>query len=866
MNLQQQQQMLSNVLHQVSRANAAVDRAEPVITAAALRIGRIVEALPDGLLREQAWKAAKPEVLRILSEMSTTLGQSVFLELAHASAEQMDWALRYLAADEAAPGLASFSADAPGAAAARRAEAAATGANPAFMPRTVEAFEGAAFTLKDLGYAGADPNLLGRLQLRVPPDVAKLVMKARYDRKSLTDWFGDSAGPQGVGGNARATLPDGRNVPRYARFSYENLDRNIRSAWLAGATNEEAARNIISTEIRGKARLGTNAVRLKSDARALSRTLMADLSDRAHIDQWREMERQTGRSIIRSWRLDASTDTRACQQCSFWDGQTWDDRSDAPSVPLHVNCVLGDTPVGLGSLAAATRARYRGDVVTLRTQSGRQVTVTAQHPMLTTRGWVPAIELGQGDHLVSQGGGFPLTDGLAGVALPNLDHKPATAEQVFHALRSAFPVRSVTVPAASVQFHGDGAACDGDVEVVWANRELQGEFDAALGEGFGQIPLVGGVKGSISPEALEAGLSGFDQLGLAANAAASGLVGFLDQSLALLRGELGHADAVRLAAAAQLEPHLLEPFLHGPSTDAEVLGHGLHAGSLVEQSGDLCLRHQARSLPSPNQSNGFSTGTQWNTGLLEPELGRLVGDSEVGGDRLDALAGLVKLDQLVSIEVSSCRHNPVWVYDFTTLSSTYTAASLITHNCRCQLLPETATTKALREREGGRERVTAVELTDQKPPAQKPGQTRAQYRAELRDRGWFISQGRGPSGERWYRKRVERSGESVTDWLGSLATATTNKRSAAVSLQEAMGGSARRAEYFSRLVNKGVPPRQALDQLIRKVNGDKFDRSWIPIKDLPGVDDIPQQKKIPSPRQRRAIAAGRPAGPPRRGY
>jgi hypothetical protein len=553
MNLDQQLSMLRNVLRQVSHANAAVDRADEAITAAALRIGEIVRDLPDGLLRESAWKKAKPAVLRALTRASNVIGQNIVLELAHATPEQMVWALNYLGiGDDPAlkltskagvranqtsfdavgtapsPTSPSFSADAPGAAANRRATAQATGANPAFMPRTVEAFEKAAFTLADLGYAGSDPNLLGRLQRRVPEDVAKVVKRTRFDQRTLSQWFGKSAGELGVGGgptriNINTITGELEEIPRFARFSYDNIDRNVRAGFLGQTTNEEIARNIISTEIRGKARLGTSAVRLKTDARAISRSAMASLSDEAHLAQWRAMEQATNRKIIKSWRLDASADSRLCSICAGLDGQTWDERADAPTIPIHANC-------------------------------------------------------------------------------------------------------------------------------------------------------------------------------------------------------------------------------------------------------------------------------------------------------------------------------------------------------RCQLIGETATSKALREQEGGREKISHVELTDQAPPERIKGETKANYRKRMADGGWFITKGRGPSGERWYRRRVDRPGETAVEWLGSLAKDPTNRRSANVTMQEFFG-SPQRADFFQRQIDQGVSPHTAWDRLVRRDNESGRVLGWKPVAKLRRLDpDIKDAGLIRSPRERKALAAGRNPGPPRRGY
>ena len=370
--------LLRNLIRLIERANAANDRADPALFAAAEEIARIVRNLPDGLLREQAWKAAQPQVLRALSAMSEAVGSEIINELGRMLPEQARWAAGYLngqqelsytppweGAQPITGSVSPFSSDAPGQAAANRAT---YGFNSGFLPRTSELVDGRARTFKpsDLWGAGRSPDQLAQMPLRVPDWVYRIVKQSRINGFTVQQYFGDSAvlredldmgrfiKGQGLGGVARTTLPDGRNVPRFAKFGYTSIDRNVRSGFLSGLTNEEIARNIIFDEVRGKMRLGTNAVRLKSDARAAARTMLADLSEKVHQAQWKEMStwEWTGPDgdvhsgkIIQAWRWDASTDSRACISCSALDNQEVEERNQLPRIPLHVSCRCRVLPV-----------------------------------------------------------------------------------------------------------------------------------------------------------------------------------------------------------------------------------------------------------------------------------------------------------------------------------------------------------------------------------------------------------------------------------------------------------------------------------------------------------------------------------------
>jgi hypothetical protein len=364
--------LLKNLIRMMDRANAATNRADDALLKAADTIGRIVRTLPGGLLREPAWRAAQPQVLEALSALSGVVGSEILNEFGRMTPEQAEWAAAYLngrkelsyvppwSDDKQSSNLSvgPFSSDAPGQAAANRA---AYGFNSGFLPRTTELATGKPPTFKpsDLWGAGRSPDQLAQMPVRVPNWVYKIAKDARITGFTMQQFFGDSAvlredldmgrfvRGQGLGGVARVTLPNGKNVPRYAKFSYTSIDRHVRSGFISGLTNEEIARGIIFDEVRGKMRLGTNAVRLKSDARAAARTLLADMSEKVHQEQWKEMgawewEDEDGTKhsgkVIQGWRWDASMDSRACETCSIKDGTVVSERSKLPRIPLHVNC------------------------------------------------------------------------------------------------------------------------------------------------------------------------------------------------------------------------------------------------------------------------------------------------------------------------------------------------------------------------------------------------------------------------------------------------------------------------------------------------------------------------------------------------
>lgn len=153
--------------------------------------------------------------------------------------------------------------------------------------------------------------------------------------------------------------------------------------------------------------------------------------------------------------------------------------------PWGHNCFLPDTRIG-GVVVGASRAMFSGDAVEVSTKQGRRLTVTANHPIVTTGGVVPARRLRVGDTLIGdlrQPGVHPGNPGSHG----HEQDPPSTAEQVF----GAFAERSdpVTLRAVRDDFHGEAQRFVGEVEVVGSYAGLPEHRHASGAEQLSQFDL-----------------------------------------------------------------------------------------------------------------------------------------------------------------------------------------------------------------------------------------------------------------------------------------------------------------------------------------------------------------------------------------
>ncbi len=155
----------------------------------------------------------------------------------------------------------------------------------------------------------------------------------------------------------------------------------------------------------------------------------------------------------------------------------------------HPNAILGgdqgiDT---MGRIFNGVRAWYSGPSVNVTCASGVRFTVSPNHPVLTSLGWMPAKALDVGHHLFRTTGAD--LGGGTTVAGEYLDDMPPLVEEVFDALASTGS--SSRVPAAANDLHNDGRFCQGEIDVVVADDRLLLVGDANGVQCGGESHLVG---------------------------------------------------------------------------------------------------------------------------------------------------------------------------------------------------------------------------------------------------------------------------------------------------------------------------------------------------------------------------------------
>lgn len=187
------------------------------------------------------------------------------------------------------------------------------------------------------------------------------------------------------------------------------------------------------------------------------------------------------------WVTQGASDPRVEEVCLANEAQGWILMGElfqggTDTVPQHPNCLPGHTRVTAHGVTASSQRWYDGDLVILRTASGKELSCTPNHPILTDMGWLAAELLCNGDYVVSSGVG----QGMPSCVDDNYN-VPSSIEKIAMTFCGPSEMASEPVPTAAKDFHGDGM--DGKIAVIRSNRLLWNRANTSGLKHRSQVPF-----------------------------------------------------------------------------------------------------------------------------------------------------------------------------------------------------------------------------------------------------------------------------------------------------------------------------------------------------------------------------------------
>jgi len=397
---------------------------------------------------------------------------------------------------------------------------------------------------------------------------------------------------------------------RWGANKAQRVDEAIKMGLLEGETIDQIMRRIRGTKARNF-KDGILDISRKGAA-TITRTAVNHTSNRA-----REKVFEANSDVIKGVQWVSTLDSRTTEICMARDGKVFAINS-GPRPPAHYNCLPGDSLVlPIGGISAASKRRFEGDLVTIKTRSGKILRATPNHPVLSSRGWLGSQFLKVGDQVLSHINSERVPPGFK----DEDQNVEAPIEDVIAAFSKTIGVVPMEVPTTTPDFHGDGT--ENEVCIVWSNRRLGSKGVSKVAKQFLELKFK--VASSIKAKVVSNRL--FSKRLKVRSSACSSLIRRSRVGLLLL------------------------------------WRHAVHAGLLLRRS------------ISKQDVVFFQDATDWG-----------VGNPNDFSDTLNAYAGFVQRDEVVSVDVSDFSGH---VYNLETESGTYFANGIITHNCRSITVPVT---------------------------------------------------------------------------------------------------------------------------------------------------------------------------------
>lgn len=414
----------------------------------------------------------------------------------------------------------------------------------------------------------------------------------------------------------------------------------------------------------------------KAIAKAITKTFGMALTDSMRttrtVQLWayREANRASylaNSDVVRGWIWYADV-AKACPACMAMHGT---EHGMDESLDDHFNggCLVPETLVSGITPDAVVSRHYDGEIISIRTTSGKFLSVTPNHPILTDRGWVAANLLKHGDNVVSYSGGEWAAFGVN----PNEYQVPTRVKDIFGSSRMG---GFVSVPTSPQDFHGDGKGSN--IHIIRSNRLLLDNADPTVNQPRSEQSLGGGY---VQPSQL-ARFGDFSTMDTCMFHAPRGFLRDTDSANQVVVGDLRERENISLVLPSQNDINRLQSRFDSTSADTVTFSQIIDALTRIKPIDNLADRQRefgkrgSGNLFTDDGITGISVSQE--TFSLEKIRQSLHAGMPTSGANLDALTSHIVFDGITEISVTSFSGH---VYNLQTKVEWYIANSIITHNC-----------------------------------------------------------------------------------------------------------------------------------------------------------------------------------------
>lgn len=325
------------------------------------------------------------------------------------------------------------------------------------------------------------------------------------------------------------------------------------------------------------------------------------------------------------------------------------------------NCVVGDTKVSGPYASAAYRRKYSGQIVTIRTALGHNLTVTPNHPILTPQGWVATSQLKKGDYVFSRVNRDRMPLGVR----PDKYECEPTIKQEFDSLRDTFGIG--TFLGSSANFHNDGIA-NQNVDVVFVNSSL---IDNVKTKRFKHTPKPALFDASRLSDC-SLGLGSFAKVSMRFSTTSYSILRMFTKSPSLFQRTSLHSSFGSHSSILRENSSFLKSISNCRLGNTKLLGDN----SFIEPF-----------IPKINDT--FDINTLLTSIGLQAKSFEFAGDNPIPASEMlphssNRSPFIVEPDEIISVDTRMWSGH---VYNLSTENAWYFANSIVTHNCYHYMTP-----------------------------------------------------------------------------------------------------------------------------------------------------------------------------------
>lgn len=338
------------------------------------------------------------------------------------------------------------------------------------------------------------------------------------------------------------------------------------------------------------------------------------------------------------------------------------------------NCIPGDSKIDFtNGCRKLYRRKFSGEVVSLECASGNLLEATGNHPVLTSRGWLPADDVQEGDYLVKA-----RINRLSGIKANESEIAPSASDLFESMLRSnGFS----SAESSAFNFHGE--IPENEVDIVNVKRFLPNWVKPRIVKSLEQLNFAC-TNRDVSFPGLDL-FRDFSFIVFSNFSTSDSGVSRLNKCLSFFRRKFALPNKHGGRPASPNSSFLIKNSCYDLSTYSVFFGKSFDALSRGVKLNNLFFRKGFDFISRLSGMRSFSRVKVWipDADMLAEMVGAA---SKLDGNVLNGSAFVYEFDRVIN---KSGRVFESHVYNLETESNWYSVnGGFVVHNCRCRAEPK----------------------------------------------------------------------------------------------------------------------------------------------------------------------------------